>query len=182
VGSGARLGIENGAKQLRNRLLVMGSRPARASLSVEPDDPVLEPFLAPVADGVADGRVRHAQPPRDDGVHLAICRGKDNLRPTANAVRCRMRTAEPYHFLPLALAQNKRARLRSTKACQDPLLIQKRIIAQSNLYGKLFAGQDTRANFTPPQGTRPTPLMKITKTHPIRRGRTRRTQSPSIEL
>jgi hypothetical protein len=27
----------------------------------------------------------------------------------------------------------------------------------------------------------PTPLMRITKTHPIRRGRTRRTQSPSIE-
>jgi len=33
-----------------------------------------------------------------------------------------------------------------------------------------------------PRGTRPTPLMRITKTHPIRRGRTRRTQSPSIEL
>ena len=32
-----------------------------------------------------------------------------------------------------------------------------------------------RANFAPPQGTRATPLMRIIKTHPTSRGRTRRT-------
>src|SRR5512133_2653835 len=111
-----RLLLQNRAQQMRHRRLILRPRPPGTGFAVQPDKVLLEPFLAPMA----DRRIGHAEPTRDRGVHLPICRSQNDLRPTNQAVWRRVRTDHAFQLIPLALAQHQLALLWPTNPCHDP--------------------------------------------------------------
>src|ERR1700747_1831825 len=103
--AGCRLLLQNRAQQMRHRLLPVRPRPPRTGLAVQPDEALLKPFLAPMA----DRRIGHPQPPRDRGVALPIRRSPADLR-----------GGHALELIPLALAQPQLALRWSTNLCHDP--------------------------------------------------------------
>ena len=112
-----RLGVENGAKELRDCFLVVGSRPAGAGFPVQPDDPLFKPLLAPMA----DRRIAHSKTLRDRSVRLATGRGQHDLRAPYQTVSRRARPTDALELVALPITQRQSPFWRSTDARHDPL-------------------------------------------------------------
>ena len=75
-GTIGRFGLECGVDDLGDAFIVMGPRPGRAQLIVQPLDPLHAVALSPLA----DGGIAHPHTPGDRGIRLAPGTGGDDLR------------------------------------------------------------------------------------------------------
>jgi hypothetical protein len=117
VGSRRWFRLENRAKQVGDRCFVMGARSPRPSLAVKSGDPLIEPFVPPMA----DGGIGDPEPPRDRRVGFPVSGGQDDFRPANQPMGRRPRPRDPLQFVTLPIRERDYSFLRSPDArCHDP--------------------------------------------------------------
>ena len=101
VGSRQWFRLEDRAKKVGDRCFVMGAGSTRPSLAVKSGNPLIEPFVPPMA----DGGIGDPEPPRDRRIGFPVSGGQNDFRPANQPVRRRPRTRNPLQFFTLRIRE-----------------------------------------------------------------------------
>jgi hypothetical protein len=93
--------LEDRAKKVGHRCFVMGAGSPRPGLAVKSGDPLIEPFVPPMA----DGGIGDPEPPRDRRIGFPVSGGQNDPCPTNQTVGRRPRPRDPLQFFTLPIRE-----------------------------------------------------------------------------